>query len=93
MKQFNEGDKKNIRKSPLAKKIFETDGAKNVFFGKDFISVTKKPDQSWNVLKPLLFSAILDHFSSGDPIATNEPIASDTEVLEDDSEVHLEVIS
>jgi NFU1 iron-sulfur cluster scaffold homolog, mitochondrial len=51
--------------------------------------VTKKPDESWNILKPLLFSAILDHFSSGEPVVTNDPTASDTDIQEDDSEVRL----
>ena len=52
-------------KSPLAKKLFQTDGVKQVFFGSDFVTVTKSDDISWAVLKPDIFAAIMDFFSSG----------------------------
>ena len=39
-----------------------------MFLGSDFVTVTKDEDASWNVLKPEVFSAIMDHFASGDPI-------------------------
>lgn len=71
----------------MAKKIFETDGVKTVFLGKDFITITKKPTETWKVLKTLIFSAILDHYASGEPTVTDAPQVSDTQILEDDSEV------
>lgn len=86
-KNFDINDKRAIRRSPLAKKIFETDGVRNVFFGKDFITVTKQPTETWKILKTLIFSAILDHFASGEPVVVDEPKVSDTQILEDDSEV------
>jgi NFU1 iron-sulfur cluster scaffold homolog, mitochondrial len=84
---FDSHDKKAIRRSPLARKIFETDGVKNVFLGKDFITITKKPAETWKVLKTLVFSAILDHFASGEPSVVDQPLVSDTQILEEDSEV------
>lgn len=52
-------------KSPLAKKLFGSDGVKQVFFGSDFVTVTKSDDYSWSVLKPDVLAAIADHISSG----------------------------
>lgn len=86
---FSVEDKRSIHRSPLAKKIFETNGVKNVFFGKDFISVTKKKEDTWKVLKTLVFSSILDHIASGEPNILDHVPVSDTQVLDDDSEVTL----
>lgn len=38
-----------MRRSPLAKKMFQIEGVTRVFFGKDFISVTKTEDEDWDV--------------------------------------------
>lgn len=38
-----------VRQSPLAKKLFQIDGVTRVFYGKDFISVTKNEDEDWDV--------------------------------------------
>jgi Fe-S cluster biogenesis protein NfuA len=51
--------------SPLAKRLFDLGGVEGVFLAKDFISVTKAEDQDWNLLKPSILSAIMDHYTSG----------------------------
>lgn len=51
--------------SPLAKKLFGVDGVTQVFFGSDFISVTKNDTYTWAVLKPDIFAAIMDFYGSG----------------------------
>ena len=51
--------------SPLARKLFGIDGVTLVFFGADFVTVTKSDDYEWQVLKPDIFAAIMDHFTSG----------------------------
>lgn len=58
--------------SPLAKKLFDVDGVTGVFFGSDFITVTKNDSLDWQVMKPLLLGAIMDHFNSGEPTINNE---------------------
>lgn len=60
-----------------------------VFFGSDFVTVTKSDDYNWPVLKPDIFAAIMDHFSSGEPLFTDKEAleASDTAIHEDDDEV------
>jgi hypothetical protein len=49
--------------SPLARKLFSIDGVIRVFYGRDFISVTKKEEMDWNVVKPEVLGAITDHFT------------------------------
>ncbi len=48
--------------------MFRIDGVAAVFFGSDFITVTKMADSDWESLKPLLLSAIMDHFVAGKPV-------------------------
>ncbi len=51
--------------SPLAKRLFAIDGVTGVFFGSDFVTVTKSDVYPWSVLKPEIFAAMMEHFSSG----------------------------
>ncbi len=53
--------------SPLAAKLFSIPGVTGVFYGYDFITVTKDgPD--WQHLKPAILGAIMEHFMSGAPV-------------------------
>ncbi|KAL1343297.1 hypothetical protein HN51_029713 [Arachis hypogaea] len=74
--------------SPLAKSIFGIDGITRVFFGSDFVTVTKSDDSSWELLKPEIFAAIMDFYSSGQPLFLDSKAAAamDTAIQEDDSE-------
>lgn len=53
--------------SPLASRLFEINGVTGVFFGSDFISVTKD-GTDWQHLKPMILGAIMEHYMSGEPI-------------------------
>jgi Fe-S cluster biogenesis protein NfuA len=53
--------------SALAGRLFDIDGVTGVFFGYDFITVTKDgPD--WQHMKPAILGAIMEHFMSGAPV-------------------------
>lgn len=54
--------------SPLAEAIFSIGDVENVFFGRDFVSVTAAPGVEWRLLKPQVLEVLLDHFSSGAPL-------------------------
>ncbi|MGR6432224.1 NifU family protein [Rhizobium sp. PAMB 3182] len=56
--------------SPLASRIFAVPGVTGVFFGYDFITVTKQ-DQEWQHLKPAILGAIMEHFMTGAPVIGN----------------------
>ncbi len=63
--------------SPLAARLFDIDGVTGVFFGYDFITVTKDgPD--WQHLKPAILGAIMEHFMSGQPIMAHAGPAPET---------------
>ncbi len=54
-------------KSPLAERLFDIAGVTGVFFGSDFITVTKS-DGEWQQLKPAILGAIMEHYMSGAPL-------------------------
>jgi Fe-S cluster biogenesis protein NfuA len=54
--------------SPLATRIFTVPGVTGVFFGHDFVTVTKAEGQDWAHLKPGILGAIMEHFTSGQPV-------------------------
>lgn len=53
--------------SPLAEKLFDIPNVGGVFFGSDFISVTKD-DGDWQQMKPAILGAIMEHYMSGAPL-------------------------
>jgi Fe-S cluster biogenesis protein NfuA len=53
--------------SPLAARLFQIDGVTGVFFGSDFITVSKD-DGEWQHLKPAILGVIMEHFVSGAPL-------------------------
>ncbi len=53
--------------SPLAERLFGIAGVSGVFFGSDFITVTKDTGE-WQQLKPMILGAIMEHFMSGAPL-------------------------
>jgi Fe-S cluster biogenesis protein NfuA len=53
--------------SPLAANLFAIPGVSGVFFGTDFVSVTKASGE-WPHLKPAILGAIMEHFVSGAPV-------------------------
>lgn len=63
-------------KSPLAARIFAVDGVTAVFFGTDFVTVTKAEATEWDHIKPAILGAIMEHYQSGAPVMDGEASAS-----------------
>ena len=57
--------------SPFAKRLFGVEGVEGVFFGSDFITITKSQNIDWQIMKPLILSSIMDHYNSGDKTIDN----------------------
>ena len=75
--------------SPLAEALFELEGVSGVFFGADYLSVSREghgPD--WSTLKPAVLTAIMDHFMSGAPLLRDSAPAADAE---EDNELVAEI--
>lgn len=61
-------NREEAAKSPLALRLFDVDGVTGVFLGSDFITATKDDSRDWQVLKPMILGAIMQHFTSGEPV-------------------------
>lgn len=72
--------------SPLAKLLFRIEGVKSVFFGGDFITISKQEDAEWRILKPEIFAVIMDFFATGLPIVSEHTPDADTQINDDDDE-------
>jgi len=58
--------------SPLASSIFDIEGVTRVFFGPDFLTVGKTGDAEWAHLKAPILAAVMDHFTSNQPLFPGE---------------------
>lgn len=54
--------------SPLASKLMNIDGVTSVFYGADFITVTKSADTEWAHIRPEIFALITEAVTSGETI-------------------------
>ena len=58
--------------SPLAQRLFAVEGVAGVFFGTDFVTITKAEATDWNHIKPAILGAIMEHFQSGQPVMAGD---------------------
>ncbi len=56
------------QRSPLATRLFAIGGVTGVFLGTDFVTVTKAAEQDWTAMKPIILAAVMEHFTSGQPV-------------------------
>ncbi len=75
--------RESAARSPLAVQLFEVPGVTGVFYGADFITVTKA-DGDWQHIKPAILGAIMEHYMSGAPLLADGSAANDEEADEAD---------
>jgi Fe-S cluster biogenesis protein NfuA len=63
-------------RSPLAERLFDVQGVTSVFYGSDFVTVTKD-DSDWQHLKPAILGAIMEHYMSGAPLLADGTAGND----------------
>jgi len=78
-------------RSPLAERLFDVDGVSGVFFGRDFITITKQSDREWYVLNPSILGAIMEHFTAGRPVMDEAATVGEPIHDEEDDEVVLQI--
>ncbi len=83
-------DRASAGRSPLAEALFRIPEVGRVFFGADFISVTKT-EGDWRHLKPAILGAIMDHFTKGLPILA-DGVGEDAEAAAGYSEADAEIV-
>ncbi|EIW65271.1 HIRA-interacting protein 5 [Trametes versicolor FP-101664 SS1] len=84
-------DIKSALKSPLAIRLMGIEGVTEVFYGPDFVTVSKDAETAWSVIKPEVYAMLMEHFSSGEPLFRSEEDREsagpqDTRILDTDSE-------
>ena len=69
--------------SPLAIRLFDVANVGGVFFGSDFISVTKTGGD-WQLMKPAILGVIMEHYMSGTPLLADnvQPAAATDEFFD-----------
>ena len=75
--------------SPLASALFALEHVTGVFFGADFITVTKD-DAEWQHIKPAILTLIMDHFVAGLPVMPQREVK--TAAQEDEAGPDAEII-
>ena len=73
-------------RSLLAKALFQTPEVSRVFFGSDFISITKR-EGDWKHLKPALLGTIMEHFTQGLPLMEGGAVEEDEGYKDGDSDI------
>ncbi|KAJ1311604.1 hypothetical protein OPQ81_010081 [Rhizoctonia solani] len=84
-------DTRSALASPLAIRLFGIEGVRSVFFGPDFVTVSKDSENTWSTIKPEIYSVIMEHFTSGTPLFRSEEDREaagpqDTRILDTDSD-------
>ncbi|KAH7345154.1 scaffold protein Nfu/NifU N terminal-domain-containing protein [Rhizoctonia solani] len=84
-------DTRSALASPLAIRLFGIEGVRSVFFGPDFVTVSKDSEHTWSTIKPEIYSVIMEHFTSGVPLFKSEEDREaagpqDTRILDTDSD-------
>jgi Fe-S cluster biogenesis protein NfuA len=81
-------DRASAGRSPLAAALFAIPEVSRVFFGADFVSVTKS-DGDWRHLKPAILGAVMEHFTRGLPLMSVPAEESDKAAAfsEEDAEI------
>ena len=79
--------KEDILRSPLCSKLFQIDGVKAVYLGGDFVTITKYAEHKWQLMRPEIFGCLMEFFDSKEAVLLDQPLITDTTILEDDDEV------
>lgn len=80
----NFNDKDSAVRSPLATRLFGVEGVDSIFLGSDFITVTKEDVQDWQVLKPMVLEALMNHFNSGEEVVKEAEAVTESEGEDDE---------
>lgn len=73
----------DAKQAPLAKRLFEIEGIDGVFFGPDFITVTKADSKDWSTLKPPILETLVHYFVTHETVEFY-PAGHDSSDTDDD---------
>ena len=74
---------KDQTNNELVKNLLSINGVEGIFLGKDFISINKYDDVSWDEIKHIVISLINDFYSSGKECVVENTLIENNEDLKD----------
>ena len=74
---------KDQTNNELVKNLLSINGVEGIFLGKDFISINKYDDISWDEIKHIVVSLINDFYSSGKECVVENTLIENNENLKD----------
>ena len=80
-------DPLSAARSPLASRLFDVEGVSEIVFGADFIRVRKDDNGNWQLMKPEILGAIMEHYVAGLPMILDEE-----EIAEDFDEADADIV-
>ena len=74
---------KDQTNNELVKNLLSINGVEGIFLGKDFISINKYDDASWDEIKHIVIALINDFYSSGKECVVENTLFENNENLKD----------
>ena len=74
---------KDQTNNELVKNLLSINGVEGIFLGKDFISINKYDDASWDEIKHIVISLINDFYSTGKECVVENSLIENNENLKD----------
>ena len=74
---------KDQTNNELVKNLLSVNGVEGIFLGKDFISINKYDDTSWDEIKHIVISLINDFYSSGKECVVENSLTENNENLKE----------
>ena len=71
--------KKNETNNELVRNLLSVNGVEGIFLGKDFISVNKYDENSWDDIKHIVISHINEFYASGKEFVINKDLTEQNE--------------
>ena len=91
-KEVTFSDPVSAARSPLASRLFDIESVAQVAFGADFIRVTKLKDGDWQLMKPAILGAIMEHYVADLPMILDSEADEEEENFDpDDSDIVAEI--
>ena len=75
--------KKDETNNELIRNLLSVNGVEGIFLGKDFISINKKNETSWDDVKHIIISLINDFYSSGKECVVEKDLNESQENLQE----------
>lgn len=83
--------REDATRSPLASRLYDVGGVCGVFFGAEFITVTKTEDVEWTLVEPAILDLIMEHFKSGQPLLNADAHMSEHAETDDEDELVIQI--